>query len=125
MGNVVRPLGNWSDYPESCMPPTFDPMLGFANGRKERVMPVTDEELRAAKVPPRFRDYCADKYIDCLVCQRKHMPNLMKCKGVQHKYAECVRDDYVLRMKEYERERRLLRRQKQKEETMKETMVSA
>lgn len=36
MGNIMKPFGNWGDFPESFMPPTFDQNLGFPNGRKER-----------------------------------------------------------------------------------------
>jgi len=34
------------------------------------------------------------------------------CMGLKHEYHECEKDDYTLRLKEYERERRLLARER-------------
>ncbi|XP_076164035.1 NADH dehydrogenase (ubiquinone) B18 subunit [Ptiloglossa arizonensis] len=110
MGNIMKPFGNWGDFPESFMPPTFDQNLGFPNGRKERVMIATEEEMKAAKVPEPNRDYCAHKFIAHSICQRKHLPMFVKCKKEKHEYYHCLTEDYTLRMKEYERERRLARK---------------
>ena len=117
MGNALRPIAS-DDYPESHKPPSFDPQLGFPNGRKKRVMIATEQEMRAARVPLYFRDYCAHKYIDYLQCQRQHYPFVKACKPQRNAYLECQVDDGIMRMKEYERERRLRRREKSKGQGM-------
>ena len=44
-------------------------------------MVATEQEMRAARVPLYFRDYCAHKYIDYLQCQRQHYPFVKACKS--------------------------------------------
>lgn len=79
-------------------------------------MVATQEEMSAAKVPLQFRDYCAHFYIDWLKCRepRLHNPFLLlgACKHEDHLHKDCLYQDTVLRMKEYERERRLKLREK-------------
>lgn len=41
-------------------------------------------------------------------CRRDVFPLLYKCAHDKHVYEACEHEDFVLRMKEYERERRLL-----------------
>ena len=43
--------------------PTFDPLVGFPNGRTPRVMNVTAEEMEAVQLQPGEKGYCADKFI--------------------------------------------------------------
>ncbi|KAJ3655678.1 hypothetical protein Zmor_014799 [Zophobas morio] len=96
--------------------PTFDPCLGFENGRKERVMVATEEQMRSAKIPPSERDYCAHHLLKFMACRKENWPWVVNCEHEKHVYATCKYDDYVIRMKEYERERRLrVREQKNKE----------
>ncbi|XP_011307829.1 NADH dehydrogenase [ubiquinone] 1 beta subcomplex subunit 7 [Fopius arisanus] len=97
-------------------PPSFDAMLGFKNGRKPRVMVATQQEMRAARIEDEFRDYCAHHYLQLEVCRRENFPWVMKCGAEKHKWDVCAYEDYVLRMKEYERERRLLERQCKKKQ---------
>ncbi|WAR23108.1 NDUB7-like protein [Mya arenaria] len=78
--------------------PTFDPMLGFPNGRKERVAPLTHEVMVDANIPLKYRDYCSDKYLDWLQCMRE----------------ESFGRNTVIRWKEYEREKRLRERRKRR-----------
>ncbi|KAL1505378.1 hypothetical protein ABEB36_004961 [Hypothenemus hampei] len=87
--------------------PTFDPLLGFPEGRKERVMLATKEEMVSCKIPLVNRDYCAHKLIEYLGCRKDNFPFVVKCAHEKHAYLNCRYDDFVTRMKEYERERRL------------------
>ncbi|XP_014662316.1 PREDICTED: NADH dehydrogenase [ubiquinone] 1 beta subcomplex subunit 7-like [Priapulus caudatus] len=96
--------------PDNTKQSTFDPMLGFPNGRKERVMIATQEEMEASNILLEQRDYCAHLLIDWKRCKHDNFPLAYKCKHEGHVYELCQFDDYVLRMKEYERERRLLKR---------------
>ncbi|XP_011867524.1 PREDICTED: NADH dehydrogenase [ubiquinone] 1 beta subcomplex subunit 7 [Vollenhovia emeryi] len=113
-------MGNWIatyiTHPDT-MPvpdgkPTFDPMFGFPNGRKPRVIPYSEEDMMAFKIPLDRRDYCAHKYMDLHECKRRHYPFMIKCAHERHEYNRCHVEDYTMRLKEYERERRLLERQK-------------
>jgi len=111
----------WSSYitnkdttPDLSKTPTFDPLYGFPNGRQERVMIATQEEMNKAQVPLERRDYCAHLYIAMLKCKRDNFPNVFACKHAKHEYEQCEYEDFVMRMKEYERERRLLVRAKRK-----------
>ncbi|XP_046995475.1 NADH dehydrogenase [ubiquinone] 1 beta subcomplex subunit 7 [Schistocerca americana] len=113
-------MGNaWALYvsdpqgtPQPMKEPSFDPLLGFPNGRKQRVMLATEEEMISAKIPPENRDYCAHLLIKYQACRADVWPWAYKCAHEKHAYMTCEFEDYVLRMKEYERERRLLQRQK-------------
>ena len=101
--------------PDYKNPSKFDPLTGFQNGRKERVMVATQEEMDAARLPLEKRDYCAHLYLDWLRCRDNVDPwfgYFTKCKHLKHVYENCQFDDFVLRMKEYEREKRLLKREK-------------
>ncbi|KAH3694886.1 NADH dehydrogenase [ubiquinone] 1 beta subcomplex subunit 7-like [Dreissena polymorpha] len=97
--------------------PTFDPMLGFPNGRKEREMPLTHDEMVDARLPFENRDYCAHKYVHYLQCMTESgfFAKLAgKCDHDQHEYNDCMKEDTILRWKEWERERRLLERRKRR-----------
>ena len=43
--------------------PTFDPMLGFPNGRVQRNLSVSAEEMEAVQLQPWEKNYCADLHI--------------------------------------------------------------
>ena len=43
--------------------PTFDPMLGFPQGRVPRVLNVSAEEMEAVQLQPWEKNYCADLHI--------------------------------------------------------------
>ena len=49
--------------PKQDSGPTFDPMLGFANGRKPRVLTVSAEEMEAVQLQPWEKNYCADLHV--------------------------------------------------------------
>ncbi|XP_028038263.1 NADH dehydrogenase [ubiquinone] 1 beta subcomplex subunit 7 [Bombyx mandarina] len=87
--------------------PTFDPQAGFQYERKQREMIAKEEDLISARIPNKYRDYCAHYLLDYQVCRYKEMPLLYRCAHEKHNYLNCEQQDYVLRMKEFERERRL------------------
>ncbi|XP_015916388.1 NADH dehydrogenase [ubiquinone] 1 beta subcomplex subunit 7 [Parasteatoda tepidariorum] len=93
--------------PEQPFVSNFDPMLGFPNGRKVRTVKTTVEEMESAQIPPDLRDYCIDYYMKYLECRQKVFPWNYKCAHEIHDYHNCQFQDHELRMKEYERERRL------------------
>ncbi|XP_037088618.1 NADH dehydrogenase [ubiquinone] 1 beta subcomplex subunit 7-like [Pollicipes pollicipes] len=117
-------MGHWvSRYyldpaysPDHHSAPTFEPNYGFPAERKERVMVATEEEMSSAKLEPEQRGYCAHKLIAFNRCKRDHWPLAYKCAHEKHELANCEYDDYMLRLREYERERRLLQRKKRLEE---------
>lgn len=90
--------------------PTFRPFDGFTK-RKEREMWVCEEDLISARIPPLWRDYCAHALLDYQVCRYKHFPFVFQCAHEKHCYLNCEQFDYVMRMKEFERERRLRERE--------------
>ncbi|XP_043596557.1 NADH dehydrogenase [ubiquinone] 1 beta subcomplex subunit 7 [Bombus pyrosoma] len=118
MGNTFQKMFSSDPFPPSDSEPTFDPMYGFPKERKERVMPVSEEDLIAAKVPVEYRDYCAHIFLEYKRCFIKKFPFVILCAEEAHKYKECEYDDDVLRAKEYERERRLLVRERRKQRAM-------
>ncbi|GAB1601520.1 NADH dehydrogenase [ubiquinone] 1 beta subcomplex subunit 7-like [Argonauta hians] len=107
MGHVFNEVLHPEVSPDFRNPPTFDPNLGFPNGRKERVMVATQEELNDLAIPLDKRDYCAHRYIKWIKCHQQNYPFATRCHHEKHEYEQCEYDDFVLRMKEYERERRL------------------
>ncbi|KAJ8668555.1 hypothetical protein QAD02_010218 [Eretmocerus hayati] len=115
MGNMV--VRTWDNFwhPELNPVPygetTFDPFLGLGP-RKERVMIAKEEELRAAMIPKSKWDYCAHHLLELERCKADVFPFVWNCKAEVHAANMCYLEDHILRMKEYERERRLLHRQK-------------
>ncbi|XP_049824084.1 NADH dehydrogenase [ubiquinone] 1 beta subcomplex subunit 7 [Aethina tumida] len=111
VGNIPQTGFNLHFHPEvtpsPLEEPTFDPNLGFPNGRKERVMIATEEQMRSAKIPLEARDYCAHLLIKFQACRKDNWPWAVNCEHEKHAYLNCKYDDFVIRMKEYERERRL------------------
>ncbi|KAL2725040.1 NADH dehydrogenase ubiquinone 1 beta subcomplex subunit 7, partial [Vespula squamosa] len=79
--------------PEAETPPTFDSLYGFQNGRKARVMTTTDAEMKAARIPKRFRDYCAHKFLELEDCKKYHFPMMSKCNHQSHAYQQCQYDE--------------------------------
>lgn len=91
---------------------TFPPDKGFKFKRAKRTPVAKEDDLKSARIPLPFRDYCANLLLDYQVCRYKHMPFLYRCGHVKHAYLQCEQKDYILRMKEFERERRLRLREK-------------
>lgn len=115
MGNAYAYYARPEITPGPDVVPTFDPLEGFPNGRKKRVMIATREEMESAKMPLEDRDYCAHKLLKFYSCRYDNFPFVYKCHHEKHDYLTCEYEDYVLRMKEYERERRMLKRRQRKE----------
>ncbi|CAK9815388.1 NADH dehydrogenase [ubiquinone] 1 beta subcomplex subunit 7 [Anthophora quadrimaculata] len=115
MGNMVQQLVHPEPFPSADGVPHFDSHYGFSGQRKKREIPVSKEALIAAKIPEWKRDYCVHLLIDLLACQREKFPFTQNCPTELHHYDQCEYDDFVLRMKEYERERRLLAREHRKQ----------
>uniref|UniRef100_A0A2R5LGC3 NADH dehydrogenase [ubiquinone] 1 beta subcomplex subunit 7 n=1 Tax=Ornithodoros turicata TaxID=34597 RepID=A0A2R5LGC3_9ACAR len=88
-----------------------DPNFGFPNGRKPRVMKATEAEMISARLPHRYRDYCAHDLINYKACRKHNFPFVLKCHHEKHLYEQCQYDDYVLRFMETERSRRLKERE--------------
>ncbi|KAL0277076.1 UNVERIFIED_CONTAM: hypothetical protein PYX00_004483 [Menopon gallinae] len=99
------------DLPDTDGKPSFNPQFGFDKPRKKRVMVATEEEMKAAQLPLDKRDYCAHLLINFESCRRTYWPFPVMCKPEKHMYLNCEHEDYILRMKEYERERRLKARE--------------
>ncbi|KAG6796221.1 NADH dehydrogenase [ubiquinone] 1 beta subcomplex subunit 7 [Apis mellifera caucasica] len=118
MGNTLQKAISSDPFPDSEKP-TFDPMFGFPRERKQRVMPLSEEEMIAAKIPHDLRDYCAHYYLDYIRCYMEKFPFVTRCVTEIHNYQKCEYDDYILRGKEYERERRLLVRERNRQEALK------
>merc|ERR1711964_748224 len=103
-GHVVHAYLHPDQAPDWTQPPTFNPNMGFENGRKPRVMVATQEELNQHNIPLDKRDYCAHHYINWMSCRKQVYPFTGRCHHEKHVYDQCEFDDWVLRMKEYERE---------------------
>ncbi|XP_041359930.1 NADH dehydrogenase [ubiquinone] 1 beta subcomplex subunit 7-like [Gigantopelta aegis] len=113
MGNMVYAyITNPDTAPDIKEPPTFDPFLGFPCGRKERSVQATRKQVEQFGIPLERRDYCVDYYISFLKCRQKNLLHMKNCAHEMHEYDVCEYEDYVLRMKEYEREKRLKERAK-------------
>ncbi|CAL1546845.1 unnamed protein product [Lymnaea stagnalis] len=118
MGSTLGPM--WYTYvshpdtaPDYKNPPTFDPMLGFPNGRKEKTIKATREELDKANIPLDKRDYCVDYFLAFVKCRQEHFPRVSKyCSQQRHAWEHCENKDEIMRVKEWERERRLKERSK-------------
>ncbi|NXF56320.1 NDUB7 dehydrogenase, partial [Oceanites oceanicus] len=75
-------------------------------------MVATAQQLADGRVPLDQRDFCAHHLLRLLRCQRDAFPLPWGCHALRHAWDACQHRDYVMRMKEFERERRLLQRQK-------------
>merc|ERR1712071_652017 len=64
---------------------------------------ATQEEMESAKIPIEFRDYCAGALLKYLGCRADEFPMVYKCHHQKHNYMHCQFEDYVIRMKEFER----------------------
>uniref|UniRef100_A0AC34FRK6 NADH dehydrogenase [ubiquinone] 1 beta subcomplex subunit 7 n=1 Tax=Panagrolaimus sp. ES5 TaxID=591445 RepID=A0AC34FRK6_9BILA len=102
--------------PRNDRPSTFDPLAGFENGRPKREMKVSWEEMDQYNLSIGQRDYCAHLLIPLIKCQTNYAPAAgHMCVDERHAWDKCEYEDYIGRIKEYEREKRLLMRKKRKE----------
>ncbi|XP_058677392.1 NADH dehydrogenase [ubiquinone] 1 beta subcomplex subunit 7 isoform X1 [Ammospiza caudacuta] len=75
------------------------------------VMVASASQLSDARVPLEQRDFCGHHLVRLLRCQRDNFPVPWGCHALRHAWDSCQHEDYVMRMKEFERERRLRLRQ--------------
>ncbi|XP_075236261.1 NADH dehydrogenase (ubiquinone) B18 subunit [Lycorma delicatula] len=120
MGQAISHGIELEKYPEDTPAfhhePKYDPLYGFPNGRKERVMIATKEEMESAKLPLDKRNYCAHLHIKYWACKRQYIPfHKRKCAHEHHEFAQCEFEDWVIRMKDFEREKRLAQRKRRLE----------
>ncbi|CDI97666.1 NADH dehydrogenase (Ubiquinone) 1 beta subcomplex 7 [Echinococcus multilocularis] len=98
--------------PNVTKPPTHDPLKGFPRGRKKRELIVTEEEMIAAGLTSKERDYCAPMLMALRKCRAERgVLSPLFCGHFRHGYLECQTKDQILRMKEYEREYRLMKKE--------------
>uniref|UniRef100_A0A3B5M5A4 NADH dehydrogenase [ubiquinone] 1 beta subcomplex subunit 7 n=1 Tax=Xiphophorus couchianus TaxID=32473 RepID=A0A3B5M5A4_9TELE len=86
--------------------------LGFSLNCSFSEMIATQDQMNLAQLPLGQRDYCAHHLMKLMKCKRDNWPNFLACKHERHDWDYCEHQDYVMRMKEYERERRLRLRKK-------------
>lgn len=56
-------------------------------------MKVTREEMKAARIPLVWRDYCAHILIPLNQCRRQTWFSPMKCTDLRHAYEKCQYDE--------------------------------
>ncbi|NXR35722.1 NDUB7 dehydrogenase, partial [Zosterops hypoxanthus] len=96
--------------PDPLNMPSFPADLGMPR-RQPRAMVATAAQLAQGRVPLEQRDYCAHHLLRLLRCHRDNFPVPWGCHDLRHAWDSCQHEDYVMRMKEFERERRLKQRQ--------------
>ncbi|KAI3387707.1 hypothetical protein SNEBB_009781 [Seison nebaliae] len=85
-----------STVPNPKEEPKYDPNFGFTNKRQEREFPVTEEEMSRYNVPPRQRDFCADKWIEVAKCRSEYRYRLLPCQHEIHQYHDCLYNEHKL-----------------------------
>ncbi|KAA3673384.1 NADH dehydrogenase (ubiquinone) 1 beta subcomplex subunit 7, partial [Paragonimus westermani] len=73
---------------------------------------VSEEEMLAVGLKPHERDYCAHVLMAYRKCRAENVFAVVACAELRHRNLRCHQADQLLRRKEYERERRLLARQR-------------
>merc|ERR1712080_210465 len=91
---------------------TYDSQDGLDYPRKTREVKWTEHEMEALKVPPERRDYCAHTFIPFMKCRAENWPYMWKCHHEKHDIMHCQFNDQELRVREWERERRMRIREK-------------
>ena len=61
-------------------------------------MKVTHEQMKAARVPLLFRDYCAHILIPLNECRVKNWYSPFQCTELRHSYEKCEHDEYLRRV---------------------------
>uniref|UniRef100_G1RTQ3 NADH dehydrogenase [ubiquinone] 1 beta subcomplex subunit 7 n=1 Tax=Nomascus leucogenys TaxID=61853 RepID=G1RTQ3_NOMLE len=103
---VRRYLGDASVEPDPLQMPTFPPDYGFPE-RKERGEAQLLSLIYYCYLESRIRCTGWNTKLQC--------GGILACKQERHDWDYCEHRDYVMRMKEFERERRLLQRKKRRE----------
>merc|ERR1711962_1365578 len=92
--------------PDNKKPATFDPTFGYEERKPKDPPNTTPEEMRNARVPLEFRDYCVDHYINWVQCKKNYFPTTWKCQEDFHHWNSCIYEEKMDRYREFERERR-------------------
>lgn len=71
---------------------------------KELPAHVSEEEMKAAKVPLPFRDRCAGLLIPLNKCRRETAYLPWKCGQLRHDYEECEYLDFQRRVQEFKQQ---------------------
>ena len=56
---------------------------------------LTEEQMEAANIAPKWRDYCAGDWVEFLKCRRDYFPWVIACKPYRHQWEECQNEEYV------------------------------
>ncbi|KAJ2155968.1 hypothetical protein GGF46_005493 [Coemansia sp. RSA 552] len=65
----------------------------------EPEMKISAEEMASARIPLRYRDYCAHMLVPLNKCRHRTMYLPWKCEGERHAYEECQYRDFMRRSK--------------------------
>ncbi|GFG28514.1 hypothetical protein Cfor_00648 [Coptotermes formosanus] len=98
MGNGWALYSDPERTPHPMKGPSFDPLYGFPNGRKERVMIATEEEMESAKLPLADRDFCAHLLLKYRACRADKAPWLWQCGHEKHEYLQCEYEDLLQKL---------------------------
>ncbi|OAO17062.1 NADH-ubiquinone oxidoreductase b18 [Blastocystis sp. ATCC 50177/Nand II] len=67
-------------------------------------MIATEEEMKAARIPPAWRDVCAHVLIKLNECRRDNYYRMNKCQELRHEYEKCQYEDHKRREAEYQKQ---------------------
>ena len=56
-------------------------------------MIATVQEMQAAGLEGKNRDFCAHKFIEMLACKKENFPWVVACSHVLHDYEQCEFDE--------------------------------
>lgn len=76
----------------------------FLPDEPPRVMKATQKEMMDARVPLRFRDFCAHLYMPLMKCRFETGNVPWRCKEEKHEWEECEVQDYYRRMRDKHRQ---------------------
>jgi len=126
---LVYPFRGQQKYgapmPDNQKPGTFDPTFGFEDRKPKDPPTTTPTEMRNARVPLQFRDYCVDHYINWVQCKKNYFPTTWKCQEDYHHWNACIYEEKMDRYREFERERRLLDREAKKQKMIAKARLAA
>lgn len=81
------------------LPPSAHPVpAALAAAVPEMV--ATDEEMKAARLDPQWRDYCAHMLIPLNKCRRANLSMPFRCVDERHAYEKCQFGQFERRSKE-------------------------
>lgn len=91
MGNGFT-MPHLSGNPDPRKEAKYEPLFGFPNGRKPRLMVASVDEMDSVQLEPQFRDYCAHKLIKLRACKNRQwiFAGSSACRHYRHAYEECL-----------------------------------